>query len=165
MTKPHKSLLHESFEVGISLKGLGGLIEIFGGVILWFVKPSAMNDLVRRVCGDLLVDAPHNIFASHLMNASQKMADGGTTFASLYLLSHGIVKVALVIALWRDKLWAYPLTIVVFAVFMGYQMRRFTHTHSWALVALTIFDAVIIFLTWKEYQRQQLARFKKEEVR
>ncbi len=51
---------------------------------------------------------------SHVLNASQRMADNGTTFASYYLLSHGIVKLALVICLWCNKLWAYPLTIVGF---------------------------------------------------
>jgi uncharacterized membrane protein len=73
----------------------------------------------------------------------------------MYLISHGVVKTLLVIALWLDKLWAYPLTIVVFSAFMGYQLHRFTRTHSWTLIALTIFDAVIIYLTWKEYQQLQ----------
>jgi uncharacterized membrane protein len=41
---------------------------------------------------------------------------------------------------------------------MAYQVRRFTHTHAWSLIALTVFDAVIVFLTWKEYQQQKAAR-------
>ncbi|MGA7841000.1 MAG: DUF2127 domain-containing protein [Candidatus Acidiferrales bacterium] len=156
-----KTILHESFEVGITLKGVGALFEIAGGVLLWVVNPSKMNDLVRRVADYLLVDAPHHPFASHVLSASQRMADHGTTFASYYLLSHGIVKLALVICLWCNKLWAYPLTIVVFTAFMVYQVHRFTHTHSWTLIALTIFDAVIVYLTWKEYQEQRAKRNEK----
>ena len=151
-----KFLLHESFRVGISLKGVGGLFEVFGGMVLWLVKPQEMNEIVRRICEALLVDAPHSKIVLHVLNASQKIADSGsTTFAAMYLLSHGVVKTLLVIALWRDKLWAYPLTMVVFSAFMGYQLHRFMRTHSWALIWLTIFDAVIIYLTWKEYQQLQ----------
>lgn len=84
-------------------------------------------------------------------------------FASLYLLSHGLVKVVLVVCLWANRLWAYPLTIVVFAAFMVYQTYRFTHTHSWALIILTLFDGLLIFLTWKEYQDQKSLKSKKEK--
>ncbi len=156
-----KSILHQSFEVGISLKGVGALFEIAGGMVLWFVKPSQMNDIVRSVGENLLADAPHHPFAVHVLNASQRFADNGTTFASLYLLAHGVVKLALVICLMLNKLWAYPLTIAVFTAFMVYQVRRFTHTHSWALIWLTVFDAVIVYLTWKEYQEQKATRSKK----
>lgn len=157
-----KLILHESFRVGISLKGVGGLFEVFGGMVLWLVQPQKMNDIVRRICDALLVDAPHSKIVSHVLNASQKMADSGSTkFAAMYLLSHGVVKTLLVIALWRDKLWAYPLTMVVFSAFMGYQLHRFTRTHSWALIWLTVFDAVIIYLTWKEYQQLQIKQREK----
>ena len=156
-----KSILHQSFEVGISLKGVGALFEVAGGLLLWFVKPSQMNEIVRRLGESLLFDAPHHPFTSHGLNASQRMADNGTTFASLYLLSHGVVKLALVICLWFDKIWAYPLTIVVFTAFMVYQVHRFTNTHSWTLIALSIFDAVIVYLTWKEYQEQRAKRSEK----
>jgi uncharacterized membrane protein len=160
LSMQRKTILHQSFEVGISLKGVGALFEIAGGLVLWFANPSQMNDIVRRLCESLFVDAPHHAFAAHVLNASQRMADHGTTFASLYLLSHGVVKLALVILLWFNKIWAYPLTIMVFTAFMAYQVHRFTHTHSWTLIALTIFDAVIVYLTWKEYQEQRARRGK-----
>src|SRR5271156_936274 len=156
-----KSILHQSFEVGISLKGVGALFEIASGMVLWFVKPSQMNEIVRWLGENVLADAPHHPFAVHVLNASQRFADNGTTFASLYLLSHGVVKLALVICLLLNKMWAYPLTIVVFSVFIVYQVHRFMYTHSWTLIALTIFDAVIVYLTWQEYKEQRAKRSEK----
>jgi uncharacterized membrane protein len=156
-----KSILHQSFEVGISLKGVGALFEIASGLLLWFVKPSQMNEIVRRLGENLLADAPHHPFAVHVLNASHRFADNGTEFASMYLLAHGVVKLVLVICLMLNKIWAYPLTIAVFTAFMVYQVHRFTHTHSWALIWLTAFDAVIVYLTWQEYQEQRAARTKK----
>lgn len=156
-----KSILHQSFEVGISLKGVGALFEIASGLLLWFVKPSQMNEIVRRLGENLLADAPHHPFAVQVLNASHRFADNGTEFASMYLLAHGVVKLVLVICLMLNKIWAYPLTIAVFTAFMVYQVHRFTHTHSWALIWLTAFDAVIVYLTWQEYQEQRAARTKK----
>ena len=160
MSMQRRSILHQSFEVGISLKGVGALFEIASGVLLWLVKPSQMNDIVRWLGENVLADAPHHPFATQVLNASQRFADHGTTFASYYLLAHGIVKLVLVICLWCNKLWAYPLTIIVFGAFMVYQVRRFTHTHAWALIWLTVFDAVIVYLTWNEYREQKVKRSK-----
>lgn len=88
------------------------------------------------------------------------LANGGKHFASAYLVSHGLIKAVLVIALWFDALWAYPTTIFVFGLFSAYQLYRFTHTHSLALILITVFDVLIIWLTWREYHDQKLMRQK-----
>ena len=71
---------------------------------------------------------------------------------ALYLLSHGIVKLFAVVALLKNKLWGYPLSIVVFGGFVLYQIYRFTLTGAIGLIALTIFDLVVIWLIWLEYR-------------
>ena len=76
----------------------------------------------------------------------------------MYLLSHGAVKVVLVIALLMNKLWAYPLMITVLAIFIVYQVYRFSHSHSVSMILLTVFDVVVISLTWIEYQQQRSRR-------
>ena len=39
--------------------------------------------------------------------------------------------------------------------FIIYQIYRITAVHfSWGLTALTIFDAALVWLTWREYQVQ-----------
>ena len=155
MATGNRSFLHESFEVGIALKGFDGLLEFLGGAIILLMKPSQMNDLVRKVCEHLLARAPHSAVAIHVFNASQNITNSSIKFAALYLLSHGLVKALLVICLWMNKLWAYPLTIAVFSAFAAYQVFRFTHTHSWTLPVLTVFDVLIILLTWNEYRHQR----------
>ena len=71
------------------------------------------------------------------------------------LLLHGAVKVVLVIALLLNKLWAYPCMIVVLLIFIGYQLYRIALNPSAGLIALTVFDALIVLLTWREYRRQR----------
>jgi len=73
-------------------------------------------------------------------------------FYAFYLLSHGIVKVFLVIGLLRNKLWAYPVSLVVLGVFIVYQLYRFSYTHGFGLMVLTVFDVVVMGLIWHEYR-------------
>jgi uncharacterized membrane protein len=49
--------------------------------------------------------------------------------------------------------WAYPAAIVAFTLFVVYQLYRYSHTHSTALLALSALDAAVIALTWLEYRR------------
>jgi len=71
------------------------------------------------------------------------------------------VKVVLVVALLRDKLWAYPWMIGVLAVFIAYQLYRIALEPTAGLIALTAFDLLIVLLTWREmrqHRRRQAGR-------
>jgi uncharacterized membrane protein len=155
-----RSILHESFRAGITLKGIDGILEVVGGVLLWFIKPAALSNISFFLFDHELPLDPHDFIATHFFNVSQHLANGGKTFASIYLLSHGLTKALLVTALWFDRLWAYPLTIAVFSAFSVYQVYRFTHTHSIALALITVFDLMIIYLTCEQYGEQKAARSK-----
>jgi uncharacterized membrane protein len=148
-----RSKLHVAFEVGVILKGLNGLLELIGGVLLLWFPPSAIQTLVVRLTQNELSEDPHDFIATHLRAAAHSLSASTELFAALYLLSHGVIKALLVYALLRGKLWAYPTAIAVFAAFGVYQMYRyFIHPSGW-LIALTVLDAVVIFLTWVEWQR------------
>jgi uncharacterized membrane protein len=75
------------------------------------------------------------------------------TFAVAYLLVHGIVKLAIVVAIWFSQLWAYWLAGIVFSLFVIYQMARFAVTHSMLMLVLTAVDLIIIALLPPEYRR------------
>ena len=75
-------------------------------------------------------------------------------FGAVYLLAHGLVKVVLVAALLKNQLWAYPWTIAFLGVFIVYQLYRLSLKASVGLAVLTVFDAVIAWLTWREYRKQ-----------
>jgi uncharacterized membrane protein len=73
-------------------------------------------------------------------------------FTAFYLFSHGVVKLFLIAGLLRERLWYYPLAMIVFAFFIMYQLYRFSFTHSVWLFVITILDMVVIWLTWREYK-------------
>jgi uncharacterized membrane protein len=153
-----KSLLRGTFRAGVTMKGVDGLLEAIGGVLLWFIKPSEMSRTLQALFQHELSRDPHDFIAAHLLHLSERLARGDPVFASIYLLSHGLVKVLLAVALWLNELWAYPLAIMVFSAFGVYQVYRYSHTHSIVLLVLTVSDAAIVWLTWAEYRVQKSAR-------
>jgi uncharacterized membrane protein len=153
-----KRLLHGAFRTGITMKGIDGLLEITGGALVWFIKPSAMGGWLRELSLHELSRDRHDFIAAHLLHVSERLAHSTPVFASIFLLSHGLVKVLLAIALWMNELWAYPLAIGVFAAFGMYQIYRFTHTHSISLMIITIFDLAVVWLTWAEWRAQKATR-------
>jgi uncharacterized membrane protein len=47
------------FEVGIVLKGLNGLLELVGGVLLLIVSPAAIKGIVVTLTAGELSENPH----------------------------------------------------------------------------------------------------------
>lgn len=153
-----KTLLHDTFRAGITLKGVDGILEAMGGVFLWFVKPERLTREVRHLLLHELSRNPHDYIATHLLHSTVKLAAADPAFASFYLISHGLIKAVLVVALWFDRIWAYPLTIFVFGAFAVYQTYRFFITYSAFMAVLTVFDVLITYLTWMEFREQKKRR-------
>ncbi|RWE31673.1 MAG: DUF2127 domain-containing protein [Mesorhizobium sp.] len=144
--------VHQIFEVSLLLKGAHALLECVGGLLLALVSTSTIVSLVNRLTQEELVEDPHDFIASHLMNAANHFSVGTQHFYAFYLLSHGLIKIALVAGLLRGKLWAYPASLVALLLFIVYQLYRFSYTHSAGLIVLTIFDLIVIWLIWHEYR-------------
>lgn len=67
-------------------------------------------------------------------------------------MASGLTKIGLIAGLLRGKLGFYPAAIVVFLLFVIYQLYRYSLTHALWLVILTLVDVVVIWLTWREYK-------------
>jgi len=150
-----KDLLDRTFEVGIILKGLDGVLEVIGGVLLLVVSPETMNRLAATLTQHELSEDPKDFFATHLLRLTHGLTHSTVRFAAAYLLLHGLVKIVLVVSLLRNKLWAYPWTIAFLVVFIVYQLYRIALAPTAGLVALTVFDAFVAWLTWREYGKQR----------
>ena len=99
-----------------------------------------------------LTEDPRDFVAQFIVQSAQQLSVSAQHFAAFYLLSHGIIKTALIAGLLRERLWYYPLSMLVFGIFVAYQLFRFQVTHSIWLMAITILDIVIIAMTWHEYR-------------
>ena len=140
----------------MTLKGLDGLLEVIGGLVLLFVRPATINHLARSLTQHELSQDPHDVVARHVLRSAGHLTHGSTLFAAVYLLSHGLAKVVLVVAVLREQLWAYPGMIVLLGVFIAYQLYRLVAVRvTVGLTLLTVFDAFVIWLTWREYRARR----------
>lgn len=129
MKLPPEKYIREAFDLGVTLKGLNGVLETIGGLALLILSPAYVNAVLNFS------------FAASVQYMS-----------ALYLVTHGIVKIALVAGLLRNRIWAYPAAIAVFTLFGLYQIFYLFQAYSFWLLALTVLDAIVIALTWHEWK-------------
>lgn len=144
--------IHQVFAISVSLKGLHALLEIAGGLALYLTSTETIIGWINRLSQGELTEDPHDWIASHVVRFGQSFSVEEHHFYAFYLLSHGIIKGILVIGLLKERLWAYPASFLVFGAFIAYQLYRYSFTHDFGLILLSIFDLFIIALAWHEYQ-------------
>lgn len=154
--KPQRSglggWLHKLFEASLLFKGLFALVETLSGVALYLTGSAQIAKTVNRLTLHELTEDPTDKLAQLLLNSANGMSVDAGRFYGLYLLSHGAVKLIMVIALQLRAMWAYPASMVVLALFVVYQLYRYSFTGSPALLALSVFDLFMIWLIWREYR-------------
>jgi uncharacterized membrane protein len=148
-------LLDRTFAVGIILKGLDGVLEVVGGLLLLVVSPATIDRITRALTQHELSEDPHDFLGTHLLHAAGSLTGSSVRFGAAYLISHGVVKIVLVAALLKNKLWAYPWMIAFLIGFIVYQIYRMTFAFSIGLLALTVFDLLVAWLTYREYGKQR----------
>ena len=152
------SLLDRGFQAGITVKGIDGLLEITAAILFLTATPTRINSFLNFITFHALSRNPNAFVASHLLHASQNIVANAHYFIFLYLLLQGLSKLILVVALWCNRLWAYPALIILLAAFIVYQLYRMTFAPSIFLAGLTVFDAIVMLLTWAEYKKQKSTR-------
>jgi len=87
------------FLLGVLFKGLDGLVELVVGVVLLFVTPAKLQHAAARATSGELAEDPHDLIANLIVHGAAHLQHGSIVFAAVYLLVHGIVKLAIVVAL------------------------------------------------------------------
>lgn len=139
------------FHLALFVKGLDGTVELIGAIALLLVPAALVNQLVADVISRDLVSSPDGFLARHLVAGTAEFASGNRTFVILYLGLHGVLKLALVVALLRRWMPAYPVAAVVLSVFVAYELYRAVRTGSVALPVLAAVDILIIIMVVREY--------------
>ncbi len=147
--------LDRTFKISVALKGLDGVLEIIGGCALLFVSPATLQSWARALTAHELAEDPHDFVATHLLHSASQLSHATTLFGAVYLLSHGIAKVVLVVALLREQLWAYPWMVALLGVFIVYQLYRLSDRFTVGLALLTAFDGFVVWLTVREYREKR----------
>ena len=140
------------FEIGLFLKGLNGLIEIIGGILILVLDKKEIVYFIFKLTQNELSDDPRDFIANFIVNAVGNFASSPQLIFTIYLLIHGAIKLFLIIGLFRNKIWAYPTSIVIFSLFIIYQFYGYYFSHSLELLIWTLLDVIIVILTIHEYK-------------
>lgn len=140
------------FDISILAKGLISLLEVIAGVLIFFIPVSSVTDLVIRIAEGDMAEISGDAVSDYIVHTAQQLSVTSGTFIAFYLLSRGLIKLVLVVALLKNQLWAYPVSLGVLFLFVIYQVYQFGLDHSVLLMLLTAFDLVVMYFIWREYQ-------------
>ena len=141
-----------AFRLSLIAKGAFALAEIIGGVLVYFVSQDFLYSIASTVTQNELTEDPQDIVGNFLLHLADNFSIAGQHFTAYYLISHGVVKLFILLGLWKRITWAYPAALVVFTLFIVYQMFRYSVTHSPWLLVISVLDLFVIALTWHEYR-------------
>jgi uncharacterized membrane protein len=146
------SRTYEYFWISVLLKGAISVLEIIAGIVALIIPPAAVTSITTLLTQGELSEDPNDFIATHLLQAAHSFSAPVQLFVAMYLLSRGTIKVILVIALLKNKLWAYPASLIVLGLFVLYQVYQISMSHSIFIIGITLFDFVVMYFIWKEYQ-------------
>lgn len=152
MRRRWSAALHWAFEASLAAKGLFAALETLSGLVLLLLHEGAIVRLAQALTAHEVSEDRTDLIAQALLHAAEKFSIGSQHFYGFYFLSHGALKLLVVILLARDIFWAYPAAIAVLFGFVAYQLHLWSIDHSVMMLALTGLDLLVIALTLREWQ-------------
>ncbi len=144
---------HRFFKIAIFMKGLDGVLEVLGSLILLFLGSEAIPSITSFLIRKELTEDPQDFIANYLLDFSKDFLPSTHFFIIIYLLLHGLVKIALVLGLnsQKNRMQKTAEAVLIFLIF--YQLYRFSHTHSWVLLGFLSIDIAIVILLNLEHRK------------
>jgi uncharacterized membrane protein len=77
---PVSPALDKTFKIGLVLKGLDGILEIAGGILLLFLGPHAIEHIARTLTAHELSEDPHDLIARYILHTASHLTTSTTLF-------------------------------------------------------------------------------------
>lgn len=145
-----EAVIRRVFRYSLILKAVHSAIELIAGVTLHVTSSDTILQVARALTRHELLEHPGDLVAKTLLRVAESVSIDQKTTATIYLLSHGVVEFLLVVMILRNRIWAYPVYMVALGLLILYQCYQLT-LDFWPLLALlTLWDVVVVGLTWHE---------------
>jgi uncharacterized membrane protein len=164
MKKPlnKDTIINIGFYGGLAIKAVNALIEFIGGFLLIIISHDELNRIIRLIALPESREDPNDIVMNYFIALCQNSSISSQHSVAIYMLLHGTTKLAVIWLLVKKKLWAYPLAMVVFGLFITYEIYSYIHSQSVLVLLIIILDALIIFMIILEYKRLKMEKGKNE---
>lgn len=147
MTRTRSAL----FSLAVLVKSLDGAMQVLGALLLAAVPPAVISGIANAVVSRDLLGDHSGAIADDLTRA----AEGGRTFAVVFLLLHGVLKLALAYALHRRMVRVYPLACLVLSALVVYESIRAVRTGSVGLAVFALLDTAVVVVVAREFWKSQ----------
>jgi uncharacterized membrane protein len=145
-------MLHLAYLIAILVKGFDGLIETGAGLIIALYGSQRVYDFAVWATAPEIAKHPDSHAVHAIRHGAYGLAHSSHKFAIIYLLAHGILKLALVINLLIEHLWIFPVSITVLLGFIAFMAAKLAaHWSPW-LFAFAIFDLMTVALIANEWR-------------
>jgi uncharacterized membrane protein len=133
----------------------GTLKTILGITLLGFVGTSFYKIFTTLMAHEIIED-PSDILIRTILPYIQSNPAEITYFVALYLIFWGLTEIFLSANLLKERLWAFPTTMIIVGLFVLYEIYRVSYTHSLILFGIIIIDIFILGIIYLEYTKAKV---------
>lgn len=137
------------------IKGISCMTEVLIGVFLAMPISKIIRIHLINFLRHELVEYSNDKLLTMLYKVVTGYSMDMNKFMIVYMITHGLAKLLIVYLLYKKKVWAYPLAILILLGFAAYQMYKYVHLHSITLILLTVIDIVLIIFIYLEYKEKK----------
>jgi uncharacterized membrane protein len=125
-------------------------LEVIAGFIFIVLRNHLLTDFVRFITRAELIEDPTDFIANHFVSYADKISLSIQIFFALYLIINGIIKILLAYGLLRNKIWVYPVAMIMYGLLLIYEIfRHIIHPTYW-LSILIVFEVIfLLMITYK----------------
>ena len=154
------NIINIGFYGGLIFKSVNALIEVIGGFIMIVLNHEWLNRLIKLIALPELIEDPRDIVMKYFITMGQNFSISTQHSVATYMLLHGTTKLVVIWLLLKKKLWAYPFAVVVFALFIAYEIYIYIHSLSVLMLMMVIIDITIVVMIILEYKHLKMSRIK-----
>jgi len=146
------TIINIGFYTGLAIKAVNALIEFIVGFMMIILNHDWLNRIIMLIALPELTDDPNDSIMNYLITQGQNLSISSQYSIAIYMLLHGTTKLTVIWLLLKKKLWAYPLSMAVFGLFIAYEIYSYIHSHSAIMLLIVVIDIAIIILIILEYK-------------
>lgn len=143
---------HRLFIVTLVAKAVLGAVQLLTAFAIYVGLAEKLPALAQWLFKAELAEDPNDFLATYIISLLGISPTSDLTFYTIYFSAHGVLHIAVVIALLNGASWAHYAAIVVLWAFVAYQMFEWAHVGGTALLILTAIDLLVIFITMREHR-------------
>ena len=130
-----------------------GVVRIFAAILLLNMIGMPIEHVIKGFLSKELMEDPGDLLSRALGFFFTRHPVKVNYFLTIYLGFWGVVDIVLSMCILRRQMWAYPLSLVLIALFVAYELYRISYTHSSILFVFILIDLFVFWLIYREYRQ------------